>query len=103
MLTVNVCVKVKEENIQDFIDASIINAKNSNKEPGIARFDIIQDKSNPQNFMLVEVYKNEEAPAEHKSTDHYKEWRSTVESMMAEPRTNVKYSSIYTKDTNYEL
>ncbi len=103
MLTVNVCVHVKEEYIQDFIEATIENATLSNIETGIARFDLIQEQDNPQKFMLVEVYTTPEAPAAHKETEHYKIWRETVEPMMTEPRSNIKYSTIYTKDTNYAL
>ncbi|MGL1892829.1 MAG: antibiotic biosynthesis monooxygenase [Spirochaetaceae bacterium] len=103
MLTVNVKVYVKEENIQDFINASVENANGSNKEDGIIRFDIIQNIADPKQFMLVEVYKTLDAPALHKETEHYKKWRDTVADMMEKPRTNEKYSQIYTKDTNYEL
>lgn len=103
MLTVNVKVVVKTEEIKNFIKATIENAKNSNKEDGITRFDIFQEQDNPQNFMLVEVYNSHDAPGKHKETDHYKKWRDTVAPMMAEPRTNIKYSSIFTKDTNYEV
>ncbi len=103
MLTVNVCVQVKEEYIQEFIEATIENATLSNTEPGIARFDLIQEQGNLHKFMLVEVYSTPEAPAAHKETEHYKIWRETVEPMMAEPRSNLKYSTIYTKDTDYAL
>ncbi len=103
MLTVNVKVQVIESRIQDFIDATIENAQNSNNEPGIARFDIIQEREYPENFMLIEVYKTPEASMAHKESSHYKKWRDSVAEMMASPRTNIKYSTVYTKDTNYEL
>ncbi|QEN04645.1 antibiotic biosynthesis monooxygenase [Thiospirochaeta perfilievii] len=103
MLTVNVKVVVKENYIEDFIEATILNASKSNLEEGIIRFDIIQELDNPQNFMLVEVYNSQDAPAAHKETDHYKTWRDKVEPMMAQPRSSIKYSSIFTKDTNYDL
>lgn len=103
MLTVNVTVNVKEEYIQDFIKVTIKNAEGSNKEEGIVRFDIIQNQEKTNEFMLVEVYKSTEAIALHKETEHYKVWQDTVANMMETPRTKVIYSSIYTKDTNYEL
>lgn len=103
MLIVNVNVRVKKNNIQDFIDATIKNATQSNKESGITRFDIIQEEDDNQNFMLIEVYNNPDAPAQHKDTKHYKIWRDTVADMMDSPRTNIKYNTIFTKDTNYVL
>ncbi len=103
MLTVNVQVRVKKEFINEFITETIKNAKESNKESGIKRFDIIQDINDPQNFLLVEVYTTEDAPAKHKETAHYETWRDSVAKMMEIPRTSIKYSSVYTKDTNYEL
>lgn len=103
MLTVNVKVVVKSHEIQNFITATIENASKSNREDGIARFDIIQEVDNPQNFMLVEVYKTEEAPAKHKETDHYKKWRRIVAPMMEIPRSNIRYNTVYTKDSHYEL
>ncbi len=45
-----------------------------------------QNKEAPSKFVLMEVYKNAEAPAKHKETTHYALWRDTVADMMAEPR-----------------
>lgn len=75
--------------------ASLANARASSLEPGIARFDVIQQEDNPTKFVLVEVYKNADAPAAHKSTNHYLDWRKTVEHMMAEPRKAIKYKNLF--------
>ncbi len=100
MLIVQVNVQIKEEHIQDFIDASIENASKSINEPGIARFDILQELDNPNKFILNEVYLNDSAPAVHKETAHYKKWKETVADMMSEPRFSIKYSNIYPDDTS---
>ena len=92
---VHVFVSVKPGTEQDFLAASLANARESSKEPGIARFDIIKQDDDPTKFVLVEVYKNEEAPAAHKSTNHYLTWRNAVEHMMAEPRRAVKYNNLF--------
>jgi (4S)-4-hydroxy-5-phosphonooxypentane-2,3-dione isomerase len=89
---VHVHVKVKPEFINAFREASIENARNSIQEPGIARFDVIQELDNPTNFVLVEEYKTKEASLAHKETAHYIKWRDTVADMMAEPRRSVKYA-----------
>ena len=93
MLIVHVHVKVKPESIDSFRQATIENARRSVKEPGIARFDIIQQSDDPARFVLVEVYRSDEAPARHKETSHYLKWRDAVANMMAEPRTSVKYQN----------
>ena len=95
MLIVHVHVHVNPIYIDAFKEASLANAAASVKEPGIARFDVIQQADDPARFVLVEVYRNAEAPAAHKATAHYRTWRDAVEGMMAEARTSVKYSNIF--------
>ncbi len=101
MLIVHVHVRVKAEFIEAFKQATIENARNSVKEPGIARFDVIQQADDPARFVLVEVYRSQEATVRHKETAHYATWRDTVTSMMAEPRTGIKYSNIFPADEGW--
>jgi len=95
MFIVQVHVTVEEDSIQAFKTATIENAKNSVKEPGIVRFDVIQQMDDPARFILVEIYRDEEAALEHKKSDHYEVWKSTVEELMAEPRYSIKYRNIF--------
>ncbi len=95
MNIVLVYVHVKPESLQQFREITLENAQNSVKEPGIARFDILQQADDPTRFVLVEVYRDAEAPARHKETAHYLAWRDRVADMMAEPRYSVKYSNIF--------
>jgi len=101
MIIVHVHVHVKPEFIEAFKAATIENARQSIQEPGIARFDVIQQGDDPSRFILVEVYRTAEAPAQHKETAHYAAWRDRVTPMMAEPRTGVKYSNIFPPDENW--
>lgn len=101
MLIVHVFVQVKRDAVQAFIDATRDNAQNSVKEPGIARFDLIQQQDDPTRFVLVEVYRSADAPARHKETAHYKAWRDAVESMMAAPRSSIKYVNIEPGDAGW--
>jgi len=101
MLVVHVQVRVKPEAVEAFKQATIANAQESVKEPGIARFDVVQQQDDPAHFVLVEVYRTAEAPAAHKETKHYQAWRDTVTTMMAEARTSVKYSNIFPDDTHW--
>ena len=95
MLIVHVQVNVKPDSVEAFKEASLLNAQQSIKEVGIARFDIVQQEDNPCKFVLVEIYRDKDAPAKHKETAHYKAWRDTVAPMMVEPRTSVKYVSVF--------
>lgn len=101
MLVVFVHVHVKPESIEAFRDASIANATQSVQEAGIARFDVIQQSDDPSRFVLVEAYRDAEAPAKHKETAHYMTWRDTVADMMAEPRTAVKYTNVFPSDEGW--
>jgi autoinducer 2-degrading protein len=91
MIVTCVYVHVKPDTVPEFIKASAANHKESIKEPGNLRFDIVQQTDDPCHFMLYEAYESEEAAAAHKTTAHYLKWRETVQEMMAEPRKAVKY------------
>lgn len=101
MLIVHVFVHVKEDQVEAFKAATLENARNSIQEAGIARFDVIQQSDDPTRFVLVEVYRTEDAPALHKETTHYQRWRDTVAPMMAEPRQSIKYQNIFPADTDW--
>ncbi|WP_437969250.1 putative quinol monooxygenase [Sorangium sp. So ce260] len=101
LFIVHVHVHVKPELADAFRQATLENARESVKEPGIARFDVVQDIEDPTRFVLVEVYRTREAPAAHKETAHYKRWRDTVAEMVAEPRTSRKYINVFPDDGGY--
>jgi len=95
MLVVCVYVHVKPEFRQQFIEATLENARNTVQEPGALRFDVIQQIDDPNRFILYEVYKDEAGAAAHKETAHYAKWRDTVADWMAEPRKGVKHNSLF--------
>jgi (4S)-4-hydroxy-5-phosphonooxypentane-2,3-dione isomerase len=82
-------IHVRPENVQEFIDASLANSRESVKEPGNLRFDVLQLKDDPCCFVLYEAYATAEDAAAHKNTAHYQTWRDTVADWMAEPRQGV--------------
>ena len=102
MFVVHVYVHVKPQFVEAFKKATLENARNSVQEPGIARFDVVQQVDDPARFVLVEVYRTPEDPARHKETAHYQAWRDTVADMMAEPRTSTKFCSVFPDDTGWE-
>ena len=101
VLIVHVQVRVKPECIEAFKQATLENARNSANEPGIARFDVLQQTDDPGRFALVEVYRDADAPAKHKETAHYSQWRDRVAPMMAEPRASVKFSNVFPDDNGW--
>lgn len=99
MLIVHVHIQVKPEHVDAFRAACVENSRNSLLEPGIAVFDVLQQQDDPTRFMLIEVYRDADAPAAHKQTAHYKQWAETVVDMMAAPRSSVKFTRLYPEDT----
>ena len=95
MLVVHVHVRVHPERIGDFLAATVINARASLAEPGVLRFDVIQDRADQARVVLVEVYRDEQASQAHQLTPHYTTWRDSVAEMMAKPRESVRYSVVF--------
>jgi quinol monooxygenase YgiN len=102
MVIVHVFVHVKPEAVEAFKAASIENARHSVKEPGVARFDVIQQQDDPTRFVLLEAYRAVSDPARHKETSHYQKWRESVADMMAEARTAITYANVYPDDIKWD-
>jgi (4S)-4-hydroxy-5-phosphonooxypentane-2,3-dione isomerase len=101
MIIMQVFIQVKPDQIDAFKAASIANAGNSVQEPGIARFDVIQQADDPTRFVLIEVYRTAEDVDRHKETAHYHRWLETVPEMMAVPRTKVFYTNVFPDDRGW--
>ena len=95
MLIVHVHVRVRPGRAADFLAATLVNARASLGEPGVLRFDVIQDNNDPDHVVLVEVYQDADAAAAHKQEPHYATWRDNVAEMMAEPRASAKFSAFF--------
>jgi len=93
-LAVLVYVHVLPESVEAFRAASLANAAASIREPGVVRFDVMQESGDPTRFVLFEVYRGQTGAAAHKQTAHYQTWRDTVAAMMAEPRTSKSYATV---------
>jgi len=101
MLVVHVHVNVKPEAVEAFREATLENASQSMMEPGVARFDVVQEMDDPRRFVLVEAYRRPEDAARHKETAHYQAWRDRVADMMAEPRKSTRYNSVFPSETEW--
>ena len=101
MHIVHVFVHVNSEQVEAFRTATLENARESLKEPGIARFDVLQQQDDPTRFVLVEVYRTPDDPARHKETAHYNRWRETVEPLLVESRTRIIYKNLFPEDAGW--
>jgi (4S)-4-hydroxy-5-phosphonooxypentane-2,3-dione isomerase len=95
MLVVHVHVRVRPGQVEEFLAATLVNARASLAEPGVLRFDVIQDEADPAHVVLVEVYRDADASAAHKLTPHYAAWRDAVAAMMAEPRASTRFGAVF--------
>jgi len=98
MHIVHVLIHVKPECLEAFQAATIANASASLREPGILRFDFVQQQDDPTRYMLWEVYRSAEDHAAHRQTTHYAAWVETVNTMMATPRVGTKLTNIYPEE-----
>jgi quinol monooxygenase YgiN len=101
MLIAHINVHVKPDSVEAFLQATLANARESVKEPGIARFDVLQRADDPTRFIFLEVYRTAEGAVRHKETAHYQTWRDTVEQMMAEPRARATCANIFPGDEGW--
>ncbi len=102
MHIVHVQIRVKPESLEEFISATVENARNSLQEAGIKQFDFIQNQDDPHRFILVEVYCSPADQLAHRETAHYKKWKANVADMMAEPREGIAFVNIYPGDEAWE-
>ncbi len=103
MLIVQVFVHVLPDTIDAFRTATLDNARHSVQEPGVVRFDVLQQTDDATRFQLMEIYRTPEAPAAHKATAHYARWRDTVATMMAEPRRSTTYQAQFPAPAQWEM
>ena len=101
MVILHVQVRVKPEWVEAFRQATMANARGSLREPGVARFDVLQHEDDPTRFLLVEAYRTPEAISAHKETPHYRVWNEAVASMLAEPRARARYVNVHPDDSGW--
>jgi autoinducer 2-degrading protein len=96
-----ISIHIKPESVEAFCEASLENARSSLQEPGVVRFDLLQDKDDPTRFVLYEVYRTPDDPVRHRETPHYQAWSEAVAGMMAEPRGRAFYVNVFPSDANW--
>ena len=98
MYVVAVTIFVKSQNLAPFIEATLDNARNTRKEPGNVRFDVLRAEDDPNRFLLYEAYHTKDDFTKHQQTDHYARWKNAVTDWMAQPRQGVKHTPVFFDD-----
>ncbi|HZN63817.1 MAG TPA: antibiotic biosynthesis monooxygenase [Tepidisphaeraceae bacterium] len=94
MYVVAVTVHVKPPFVRQFIEAILDNARNTRREPGNVRFDVLQAEEDSNRFLLYEVYRRKEDFAKHQQTEHYLRFKNGVADWMAQPRQGVRHDKV---------
>ena len=101
MHILHVYVHVKPEHLEEFKVATMENAAKSRLEPGVARFDVIQQADDPTRWVLMEAYRSAEGHARHKETEHYIAWNAKVAGWLFEPRTRTVFHNVSPPDQDW--
>lgn len=89
-----VYLEVKPELLATFLAEATANAAESRKEPGVERFDLLQQADNPQRFMLYEVYQAESDLEAHRQTPHFKRWLEKGLPTLSGERVRIIYNLV---------
>ena len=90
-----VTVFVKPPHVRQFIEATLDNARDTRREPGNVRFDVLQSEDDPARFMLYEAYREKDDLGRHQQTEHYLRWKQAVADWMAQPRQGVRHHAVF--------
>ena len=94
MIHIIVRVEPKPDKIEAFLELATYDARNSRKEPGCLRFDVLRLNDTPSRFAFYEVYRDEAAVKAHQATEHYARWRREIEALQSVPRTSERFTTV---------
>ena len=95
MKTFIVSLHVLPERVDDFVKLTLENAAGSVQEEGNVRFDVLRDADDPCLFRLLEVWRDDDAIAHHRGTEHYTKWAAEVNAMLSQPRSKSVSEPVY--------
>ena len=96
MIAIFVTIKVKPGMMEEFVEASLGDARGSvGDEPGCFRFDVLQDREDPNMAYLYEIYEDDAARETHRTMPHYLKWREAVADMVEDRYGIVEMTTAY--------
>lgn len=66
---------IRSDQVEAYKSATLENARRTILEPGVLRFDVFQDVTDPAHFSLLEVYQDLAARDAHLQTEHFLQWK----------------------------
>ena len=104
MYAIFVTINIKPGYREQFKEASLGDSQGSVRdEPGCFRFDILEDKTNPNRFYLYEVYEDEDAHmVAHRNAPHYKKWRETVQDWFEGDTVAIPMNTVFPSDEGWK-
>jgi autoinducer 2-degrading protein len=94
MFVAAVHVFVKPEAMDDFMELIRLDQEGTLAEPGCVRFDVVRSVDDPNEFLIWEVYLDEEAAAFHKTTPHYAEFKEKMPALASKDRYADRYEGV---------
>ena len=100
MIAIFVKIKVKPGKMNEFVQASMADARGSvGDEPGCYRFDVLQDREDESAAYLYEIYEDDGAREKHRTMPHFLTWRETVADLIKGGYEVVEMTTTYPSDT----
>jgi len=87
-------VFVRPEAMEDFLQLIQADQEGTLAEPGCVRFDVVRSLEDPHEFLIWEVYLDEEAAAFHKTTPHYLEFKEKMPALASKDRYADRYEGV---------
>ena len=95
VVSLRVKPELREKFLQAIEDDSICSVRD---EPRCLRFDVLQDREDPDRYYFYEVYRDEAAFQAHLQTPHLARWRTAAEEVLAEPSRATRCDTIFPRD-----
>ncbi len=86
---------IKPELVEEYKTATLENAIKTMEEPGVLRFDVLQDKEDPSHFSLFEVYRDIEAREKHLETEHFFAWKEVALAAFAKKGHGFEFEAVH--------
>lgn len=94
---------IKPEYVEAYKEATLENARQTIQEPGVLRFDVLQDREDPTHFSLFEVYRDLEAREAHLLTKHFLVWKNLVlgQEMFARRGHGYEFNALFPQEEDW--